>query len=282
MYCVIVSGLSGAGKSVALKAFEDSGFYCVDNLPVALIPTLTDLVVQSKIECVALGIDIREREFFADFSNIIHILHEGAHRLDIVFFEARDEILARRYSETRRRHPLAEEGAIVDSIRLERERLETIRRQATRLIDTSDFTVHELRKYIQDLYNTHEKSMHIALLSFGFKYGVPSHTDLVFDVRFLPNPHFVPDLRVHTGIEPRVAQYVLSNPVAAQFLPALCEFLAMLLPWYQHEGKAYLTISIGCTGGKHRSVATAEEAATSLRRLGYRVNCQHRDIMKQG
>lgn len=280
---VIVSGLSGAGKSVAIKSFEDIGFYCVDNLPTALIPTFTDLVVQGKIERVALGIDVRERDFFEGLLEVLDTLQTVGHGVEILFLEAKEEVLVRRYSETRRRHPLATDGSVSTGISLERERLEDLRQRATCILDTSDFNVHELREVIQGTYAMQDAKgrMHILVRSFGFKFGVPSNTDLLFDVRFLPNPHFDPELRAYSGRDPRVVRYVLGEPVSNEFLMHLREFLTMLVPLYAKEGKSYLTISMGCTGGKHRSVVIAEEVGRHLRQLGYRVACHHRDLTKQ-
>ena len=279
---VIVSGLSGAGKSVAIKAFEDIGFYCVDNLPTALIPTFADLLVQSKIERVALGIDVRERNFFEGLSDVLDTLQSAGHRVEILFLEASEDILVRRYSETRRRHPLATAGSVPTGIALERERLGELRQRATCILDTSSFNLHELREVVQAMYATKDEKgrLHILVISFGFKFGIPSTTDLLFDVRFLPNPHFDPVLHAYTGRDPRVARYVLEEPIGQTFLTQLQEFLTFLVPLYAKEGKSYLTISLGCTGGKHRSVATAEEIGSHLRRLGYTVACHHRDLEK--
>ena len=283
MNFVIVSGLSGAGKSVAIKAFEDMGFYCVDNLPTTLIPTFADLVVQSKIERVALGIDVRERDFFAGLFEVLNGLQHAGHCVEILFLEAKEEILIRRYSETRRRHPLTIDGTISDGISLERHLLEEMRQRATCILDTSDFNIHELTEVIRTTYSAPDAQgrMHILVMSFGFKFGVPHNTDLVFDVRFLPNPHFDPVLRPYSGRESRVADYVLGDPLSKKFMAHLRAFLAMLVPLYAKEGKSYLTISLGCTGGKHRSVATAEALGQHLRQLGYRVACHHRDVAKQ-
>lgn len=284
MYFVIVSGLSGAGKSVTIKSFEDSGFYCVDNLPIALIPTFADLIVQSNIESVALGIDVRERGFLEGLAEVLDGLQSHGHRVELLFLEAQEEILVRRYSETRRKHPLATDDSVSRGIALERDLLATLRQRATRIIDTSDLNVHELRALIQTTYYAGDGvgRMHISVLSFGFKYGVPTNTDLVFDVRFLANPHFDPELRALTGQAPQVARYVLENPTGQTFLTHLHDFLAVLLPLYEQEGKSYLTISIGCTGGKHRSVAITENVGQHVRQLGYRVTCRHRDIAKNG
>jgi UPF0042 nucleotide-binding protein len=271
---VVVSGLSGAGKSVAIKSFEDIGFYCVDNLPTALIPTFADLIVQSKIERVALGIDVRERDFFGGLLEVLDGLQSDGHRVEILFLAAKEEVLVRRYSETRRKHPLATDGSVSAGIALERQRLEDLRQRATCILDTSDCTVHELRGMIQATYSSQDSTgrMHIVVMSFGFKFGVPYNTDLMFDVRFLPNPHFDPELRAYTGHDPRVVRYVLEDPISEKFLAHLHEFLAMLVPLYEKEG---------CTGGRHRSVATAEEVGRHLRQRGYRVACHHRDLAKQ-
>ena len=283
MYVVIVTGLSGAGKSIAIKSFEDIGFYCVDNLPTALVPTFTDLAAKSKIERVALGIDVRERDFFTGLFDALEAVQGHRHQLEILFLEAQDAVLVRRFSETRRKHPLATAGSVLDGILGERQRLEELRQRASHILDTSDFTVHELRAFIQTTYASQDNvgRMQIVVLSFGFKFGVPSNTDLVFDVRFLPNPHFDPELRGYTGQDPRIVQYVLDDPMSKRFLARLGEFLAMLMPLYEKEGKSYLTISIGCTGGRHRSVVTAEEVEKHLRQLGYSVACHHRDLAKR-
>ncbi len=282
MFFLVVSGLSGAGKSVTIKACEDIGFYCVDNLPTALIPTFADLSVQSQIHRVVLGIDSREGTFLEGLSDVLENLQRQGHQVDIVFLDAQDEVLVRRYSETRRKHLLAADGSVLQGIARERELLQGLRQLATRVIDTTGHNVHELRALIQSAYRDEDRGgqMHISVVSFGFKYGVPMNTDLVFDVRFLPNPHFEPALRDGTGQEPRVAQYVLEHPAGHTFLQHLQEFLAILMPLYEQEGKAYSTISLGCTGGRHRSVATSEAVAQYLRQLGYCVTCQHRDIVR--
>lgn len=283
MFVVIVSGLSGAGKSVTIKAFEDLGFYCVDNLPTALIPTFTDLLVQSNIERVALGIDIRERHFLDGLFEVLASLQGHGHHMELLFLEASDDVLLRRFSETRRKHPLAIGGSVPDGIALERELLAGLRQRATRIVDTSALTLHELRALVQAAYRAQgdDGRMQVSVVSFGFKYGAPTNTDLLFDVRFLPNPHFDPELRQQTGQDSEVAKYVLENPTGRTFVQHLRDFLAMLMPLYEQEGKSYLTISIGCTGGKHRSVATTESVVQHLRHLGYRVSCQHRDVVKE-
>ncbi|ETX07136.1 MAG: hypothetical protein ETSY2_12975, partial [Candidatus Entotheonella gemina] len=247
MDLLIVSGLSGAGKSVAIKACEDLGFYCVDNLPTTLIPTFVDLAVQSQIERVVLGIDVRERTFFDGLTEALRVLTEEGHQAEVLFLEARDEVLIRRYSESRRKHPLATEGTVLQGIEAERELLQHLRHEANRVVDTSDLNVHELRSIIQTAYRSEEQPdrMHVFVGSFGFKYGVPTHTDLVFDVRFLTNPHFVEELRPQTGQHPEVARYVLETPAGELFMQHLKDFLAALVPLYEQEGKSYLTVSLG-------------------------------------
>lgn len=232
MCLLIVSGLSGAGKSVAIKACEDIGFYCVDNLPTVLIPTFFDLAVQSQIERVALGIDVRERRFFDGLADVLRALVESGHRVDVLFLEAWDDVLIRRYSESRRKHPLAIEGTVLEGIEAERELLQHVRHEAHRVVYTSDLNVHELRSIIHTAYRGEERPdrMHVFVGSFGFKYGVPATTDLVFDVRFLPNPHFVEDLRPQTEQNPEVARYVLETPSGQLFMQHLRDFLAALLP----------------------------------------------------
>ena len=282
MYVLIVSGLSGAGKSVAIKACEDLGFYCVDNLPTALIPTFADLLMQSQTEHVALGIDVREGAFLDGLMDALDTLEGGGHQVEILFLDAKDDVLVRRYSETRRKHPLATDGSVLDGIAKEREFLQGLQQRATRVLETTDLNVHELRALMQESYRIEARNgrMEISVQSFGFKYGVPMNTDLVFDVRFLPNPHFDPELRPGTGKDVRVAQYALGNATGQNFLHHLQEFLLVLMPLYEQEGKAYLTISIGCTGGRHRSVATVEAISRYLGQQGYEVTPQHRDIAK--
>jgi UPF0042 nucleotide-binding protein len=251
-------------------------------LPIALIPTFANLIVQSRIDRVALGIDVRERTFFAGIVEVLEKLQSQGHELEVLFLEAQDDVLTRRYSETRRRHPLAEDGSVIQGIAMERQLLRDVRQRATRVIDTSYINVHELRAMIQDAYRSEAQAtrMHVSVVSFGFKYGVPTNTDLVFDVRFLPNPHFEPTLRAATGQAPEVAAYVLAHAMGQTFMRHLEDFLALLMPLYEQEGKAYLTISLGCTGGRHRSVAISEAVTGYLRRLGYDVACYHRDISK--
>ncbi|RMF90057.1 MAG: RNase adapter RapZ [Nitrospinota bacterium] len=282
----MVTGLSGSGKSVAIKAFEDLGFYCVDNLPIRLLPTFAELALQSpEISQAALGIDIREGDFFSELLVVLDKLKREGFHMEILFLEAQDEVLVRRYSETRRRHPLAGNIPVLEGIKRERELLEELRQRADRVIDTSECTVHQLREIINTTYQPMHRyrRMAISIISFGYKFGLPINADLVFDIRFLPNPHFVPELRPYTGNEERVARYVLDSDITRQFLQQLSTFLRFLLPLYEEqEQKAYLTIAIGCTGGKHRSVAIANYLERLLTSLDYYVTVRHRDLTKEG
>jgi UPF0042 nucleotide-binding protein len=280
---VIITGLSGSGKSVAIKCFEDLGFYCIDNLPTILLPTFAELCTQAgDIQRIALGIDIRDRDFPISFPAQIDALRHAGFACEILFLEARDEVLARRYSETRRKHPLAEQIPVIEAIRLERKALAGLRAMADRIIDTSDYHVHQLRTAVASRYTTtnHRRRMTISVLSFGYKYGLPFNADLVFDVRFLPNPHFVDHLRARSGNDQPVVEYVLASQVTQDFLKRCFEFIAFLLPHYEREGKAYLTIALGCTGGRHRSVAIANLLHQHLHEQGYQLTLTHRDLEK--
>src|SRR5213080_2573979 len=263
---VIITGMSGSGKASVLKAFEDLGYYCVDNLPVGLIPRFAELVGQSS-----------EIERTAIVKSVKRMLPTKT-----IFLEADESILLRRYSETRRPHPLGTDTPVKASLIAERRHLRPIRAIADLVIDTSRFNVHELRAYITERFHKQEtdKNILVSCVSFGFKHGVPEDADLVFDVRFLPNPHFVPEFRSLTGRHPRVAKYIRSFPQTKEFVQRISELLVFLLPHYIREGKSYLTISFGCTGGQHRSVMIAEEVSKRLRKSGYRVKVVHRDSPK--
>jgi RNase adapter protein RapZ len=283
MQIVIVTGLSGSGKSVAIKCFEDLGFYCVDNLPTALLPTFAELCAQAgDIRRIALGIDIRDRDFPIAFPAQIGALRQAGFACEILFLEARDEALTRRYSETRRKHPLAEQMPVLEAITLERQTLAGLRAMADRIIDTSDYNVHQLRTALAAWYATanHQRRMTVSVLSFGYKYGLPFNADLVFDVRFLPNPHFVEHLRAGSGNDQAVVEYILASQVSQDFLKHCCEFIEFLLPQYEREGKAYLTIAFGCTGGRHRSIAIANLLHQYLKGRGYQLTLTHRDLEK--
>jgi UPF0042 nucleotide-binding protein len=279
---VIITGMSGSGKASVLKAFEDLGYYCVDNLPVGLIPRFAELVGQSsEIERTALVVDVREGTQLEALPSIV----KSVKRLlptRMIFLEADQSILLRRFSETRRPHPLGANTPVKSSLAAERRHLRPIRAMADLVIDTSRFNVHELRSYITERFQKQEsdKNIMVSCVSFGFKHGVPEDADLLFDVRFLPNPHFVPEFRPLTGRHPKVARYIRSFPQTREFIDRISELLVYLLPHYIREGKSYLTISFGCTGGQHRSVMISEEVGKRLRKAGYRVKVVHRDSPK--
>jgi UPF0042 nucleotide-binding protein len=277
---VLLTGLSGSGKGSILRAFEDLGFYCVDNLPVDLIPRFSELFDQGSGEFsrVALLVDAREGDMLKRLPGIYRELQKQ-HRVSLVFVEAGNEALMRRFSETRRPHPLGRDATVREGIRRERHLMAPIRKIADVVLDTTRFNVHELRLFITERFqNPDRKPLLISVVSFGFRFGVPQDADLVFDVRFLPNPHFVPKFRPLTGRDPRVARYIRSFPQAERFLNRVTDLLRFLLPHYIREGKSYLTIALGCTGGRHRSVAMAESVARALGRGGQAVKVLHRDI----
>jgi UPF0042 nucleotide-binding protein len=279
---VILTGLSGSGKASALKAFEDLGFYSVDNLPLELIPRFADLVAKSaEITHAAMVVDVREGSRLERFPSILAKVRKVL-PTRVVFLEASDDALVRRFSETRRPHPLGRGETVSTSIRAERKRLDPVRNVADILLDTSRFNVHELRAHINAQFTRgvgkSDRNLTISVTSFGFKNGVPSDADLVFDVRFLPNPHFIPEFRKLTGKHPKVAKYVRQFPQTGEFLDKVTDMLTFLLPHYIHEGKSYLTIGIGCTGGQHRSVMITEELKKRLGTAGYRAKASHRDM----
>jgi len=276
---VIITGMSGSGKASVLKAFEDLGYYCVDNLPVGLIPRFAELVGQSsEINRTALVVDVREGSQLEALPEIVKSVKRML-PTQMIFLEAADAVLLRRYSETRRPHPLGTNTTVKASLAAERRHLRRIRALADLVIDTSKFNVHELRAYITERFRKQEsdRSILVSCVSFGFRHGVPEDADLMFDVRFLPNPHFVPEFRPLTGRDPKVAKYIRSFPQTKQFIKRISELLIYLLPHYVREGKSYLTISFGCTGGQHRSVMIAEDVSRRLRKAGYRVKVVHRD-----
>jgi UPF0042 nucleotide-binding protein len=279
---VILTGLSGSGKSTVLKTFEDLGFYCVDNLPVELIPTFSELHMQAggEIERAALLVDAREGEQLAKLPALLRHLR-AENPATLVFIEASEEALLRRFSETRRPHPLGHDRPVREGLRRERVLMEPIRKLADVVIDTTKFNVHELRQFITHRFHkTGRRPMMVAVVSFGYKYGVPADADLVFDVRFLPNPHFIPRLRKFSGRDARVARYVRSFPQTGEFLRRIEELLTYLIPHYIGEGKSYLTIAFGCTGGRHRSVMMAEAVHKALHRRGHASKVAHRDLDK--
>lgn len=283
---VVVTGLSGSGKSTVVKALEDLGFFCIDNLPVPLFPKVLELTHQNKsgpgIQNFAFVVDTRERTFLHQAEPIIAQLRAEGMKVEVLFLDTDDERLIQRYSETRRPHPLSEGGTVRDGIKRERELLMGLRDQADLVIDTSTHTVHTLKALVGEHFG--EKSvigLQITVLSFGFKYGLPPECDLVFDVRFLPNPYFVEGMREKTGLQTDVRDYVLGAPETATVLQLLRQVGETLLPLYEREGKAYLTVGIGCTGGKHRSVALTEAIAARWRGRGWNVQTRHRDVERK-
>ena len=282
---VIITGLSGAGKSHAIKCFEDMGFFCVDNLPTTLIPTFADLIARSRhdVQRVALGVDVREGEYLSHLLESLHELKRRGHAVEVLFLEASDEVLVRRYHESRRRHPMGAEGNVLDAIRAERKAMAHMREIADRIIESSNLTVHQLKALLAEAYVTPRArgGLTASLVSFGFKHGIPFDADLVFDVRFLPNPHFVDGLRPLDGRDKRVREFVFGHDEARELLDRLRDLLQFLLPFYEREGKAYLTIAVGCTGGRHRSVTFVEELREFLESLGYGPTIVHRDIGRE-
>jgi UPF0042 nucleotide-binding protein len=281
---VVITGMSGSGRSAALKAFEDIGFYCVDNLPLPLLPSFIEFAGRTD-EAVwsAIGIDIREKGFAEEFPGRYSSLKAAGQGIEMLFLEASDQALVRRYSETRRPHTLAKGATpLLDAIGQERKALTEVRKLADRILDTTDYTVHYLRQAIERHYAGGDggRPMQITIVTFGYKYGAPYDLDMLFDLRFLPNPHFVPELKPLTGEDARVRAYVIDPPGSEEFLLRLMDFLAYLVPRYRTEGKSYLTIGFGCTGGRHRSVSVGLVAAERLRARGYEVNVKHRDILR--
>lgn len=280
---LIITGMSGAGKTIAVKSLENLGFFCVDNLPPALIPKVAEMIKQSegKIERVALVVDLRGREFFDTLTDALDEMNEMGITHQILFLDASNQTLVQRYKETRGRHPMALDGSLLEGIEKERKLLQEIRERAHQIIDTSNLSAAELKaKLVQRFSNVAVKSaLSLNIVSFGFKYGIPIDADLVFDVRFLPNPHYVPELKPKTGCDAEVSQYVLKWTETQQFIQRLVDFLTFLLPHYEREGKAQLVIGIGCTGGKHRSV-TIVEYLHDYYKNEYNCSVDHRDIGK--
>ncbi|MBP3470298.1 MAG: RNase adapter RapZ [Lachnospiraceae bacterium] len=286
MRCVIVTGMSGAGKSTALKMLEDMGYFCVDNLPVPLIPKMADLlrVPGTEINKAALGVDIRSGQNFRELEKVLEELDASGMRYEILYLESSEDVLIKRYKETRRFHPLSgKDGRVDQGIREERKRLTFLKQRADYLIDTSHMLTRELRAELTKIFveNKEYKNLYISVLSFGFKYGIPADADLVFDVRFLPNPYYIEELRPKSGNDKEVRDYVMENDKAKEFLTKLTDMVEFLIPNYIQEGKTQLVIGIGCTGGKHRSVTLANELYTALKHNeNYGIRIEHRDIGK--
>lgn len=277
MDIVFVTGVSGAGKSTAIRALEDISFYCVDNMPLPLLERFIDLLADSgEVQQAALVFDARAGRFLAGYHDAIAALRKAGHHVEVLFLDANDDVLVRRFSETRRRHPLSGED-LRKGILLEREMLRGLREEATAVVDTAGLSVHQLKGVIQERYRRSSDVLGVTLLSFGFKHGLPSEADMVLDVRFLPNPYFVEELTASTGKEAKVSQFVLDNPDARELLERYTGLLQFLLPRMQKEGKAYLTVAIGCTGGRHRSVAIAEELARRMPKE-FPLTVRHRDL----
>ncbi|MDL1959732.1 MAG: RNase adapter RapZ [Deltaproteobacteria bacterium] len=279
---IVITGMSGSGKSTVLKAFEDMGYYCVDNLPIALLPEFLSLTENASTipTRVALVMDVREESFLDQYQSIFTQIKEEGFYLEILFLDAKDEVLIRRFSQTRRQHPLKPRGNVLEGIHVEREHMMGLRECADKLLDTSDFNVHQLRQNIVNLYSPRKRldQLVIHILSFGFKYGVPADANLVLDVRFLPNPYFEPELRPLSGCDLEVRTYVLEKKDTIEFLRHAEGLLKFLVPKYRKEGKSYLVIAVGCTGGRHRSVVIAEHLKELFTRSDEEVIVTHRDL----
>jgi len=282
---VIITGLSGSGKSTALRALEDIGFFCVDNLPVILLPKFLSITTVSspEIKQVALVMDLRERSFLNKYGRIFSGLKKKGYKIEILFLESSDESLLHRFSETRRKHPLSERGMIMEGILLEREKFSSLKKMADKIIDTTSLNVHQLKDTVQRQFQTSAKNkkMAINITSFGYRYGLPVDADLVFDVRFLPNPYFVEQLKKYDGNNADVRNFVLQNKESKKFLEKIKDLMTLLIPLYEKEGKVRLNIAVGCTGGKHRSVAMANKISSFFSSMKYVVNLSHRDIKKE-
>ncbi len=279
---VIITGLSGSGKTVAINALEDAGFFCVDNMPVVLLPKFLELGAGSgsEIQRLALGMDLRERGFLTHYQEVFGSLRSQGFRVEIIYLESSEAVLVKRFSQTRRQHPVSTGRSLIENIRSEKEELLGLKRIADKVIDTSDLTVHQLKESILQYTSSMHRArrMHLTVLSFGFKYGNPPEADLLVDVRFLPNPYFEPSLKALDGRDERVKRFVKKWPETREFLGKYLALLNYLLPLYEKEGKSYVTIAVGCTGGHHRSVTIAEEIHAHLKDLHQEVSLTHRDI----
>lgn len=279
---VFVTGMSGGGKATAVRALEDSGFFCIDNLPVPVVPKLIELLGHApEVQKLALVVDAREQRFLGEAPRIVAEARAQGHDVELLFLDAADDVLIRRFSETRRRHPLSPHGTVPEGIAAERALLSDLRALADDVIDTSRTTVHELKAMIQDRFAAERGDLVVSVLSFGYRHGVPPQADVVLDVRFLPNPFFIPELRELPGTTPVVSRWVLDHQVARDFLDRTKDLLTFLLPRYRDEGKAYLTVALGCTGGRHRSVALSEALGNALASVGFRARVRHRDVDRE-
>ena len=281
----IITGRSGSGKSTAIAAFEDAGFYCVDNMPVVLLPNFLDLPIEnaSELSGFAFVMDLREKGFLSKYNQVFHSLEEKGFEIEIIFLEADENILLQRYSQTRRNHPLAGGRDILEGVRAEEKSLGRLKKDAVRIIDTTHYTVHELKSCIFNIVkeNAEIAPIKINILSFGYKFGIPHHADLIIDVRFLPNPYFIPDLQALDGESEQVQKFLLEKSETIIFLKKYLDLLDYLIPLYEKEGKTYLTVGIGCTGGRHRSVFIAREIFAHVAQNGRDVNVSHQDILRE-
>jgi RNase adapter protein RapZ len=281
---VIITGLSGSGKSIALRALEDIGFFCVDNLPVVLLPKFLAITTQSspEIKMVAMVMDLRERSFLEKYNRIFTRLKEKGYKIEILFLDSADDSLLHRFSETRRTHPLSEKGSVINGICLEREKLSSLKQMADKIIDTTSTNVHQLKDIVQRHYlpSSGHKKMIMNVISFGYRYGLPADADLVFDVRFLPNPYFIEELKYFDGQNKAVSEFVLNKEESKNFMEKVLDLMNFLIPLYEMEGKVRLNVALGCTGGKHRSVVIANQLSSHFSAMNYIVNINHRDINK--
>ena len=279
---IIITGLSGSGKSTAIAAFEDAGFYCVDNMPVELLPKFLELPIESdsQIAGLAFVMDLREKSFLSKYSTIFKSLNRKGYKFEILFLEADEEILLRRFSQTRRHHPLSQDKSLLEGLRNEKEQLERLRTSADKIINTSLYSVHDLKSIVSVIAQKSKDiaPMKINILSFGFKHGVPNHADLIMDVRFLANPYFIPKLKTLDGTDEDVKNFVLNNEETQEFLKKYLYLLDYLIPLYEKEGKSYLTIALGCTGGRHRSVVIAQHILEHIKKIERQIIVTHRDI----
>jgi len=279
---IIITGLSGSGKSTAIDAFEDAGFYCVDNMPVQLLPKFLELPIESKSKIAGLAfvMDLREKSFLTKYTSIFESLKKKGYYFNILFLEAEEETLLQRYSQTRRQHPLSQGKGLLEGIRIEKEQLKSLKTAADKIVDTSRYSAHDLKAVIHDMAQKakHHAPMGITIMSFGFKFGIPYNADLISDVRFLVNPYFVPELKDLTGKDDKVKDFVLNNDVTHTFLEKYLDLLDYLIPLYKKEGKAYLTVAVGCTGGRHRSVAIAQSIFEHINKPKRQIIITHRDI----